>query len=308
MTTSKPILFFGNERLATGLGTTAPALRGLLEAGYNVAAIIVAQNETAKSRKTRPLEVALLADKHGIPVLSPANLTDAADQIKAYGAPAAVLAAYGKIVPRAILELFPVGVINIHPSLLPLHRGSTPIESVLLQGEVQTGVSLMRLAPQMDAGPVYAQATVLLTGSETKQQLATQLSDIGAQLLLTHLPDILSGTLQPVAQDDSRATYDSSIQKSDADLDFNKTAEQLARQVRAYAGWPRSRCTIGTHQLIITAAHAIAGESVPGTLWLDGKQIGLHCQDGILVLDRLIPPGKPEMAASAYLAGYKPMG
>lgn len=303
---SKTILFFGNERLATGLGTTAPILRGLIEAGYRVAAVVVAQREMGQSRKSRPLEVAKIADAHGIPLLSPKNLGAATDNLKAYGADAAVLAAYGKIVPKDILKLFPAGIINIHPSLLPLHRGSTPIESVILNGETKTGVSLMKLTPKMDAGPVYAQDTVKLSGEETKQALSEQLSQLGADLLLTNLPAILDGSLQPQTQNTSRVTTDRMISKEDAVLDWQKPAEVLVREVRAYTGWPRSRCMIGTQQVIITAAHAGLGTGTQGTLRLANKQLGMCTSDGILVIDRLIPAGKKEMSASDFLLGHNP--
>lgn len=304
--TSKPILFFGNERLATGLGTTAPALRGLIDAGYTIAAVVVAQHEMSKSRKHRPLEVAEIAAQHGIPLLAPDNLRDAARDLQAYGAEAAVLAAYGKIVPAAILDIFPRGIINIHPSLLPRHRGSTPIESVILHDELETGVSLMKLVPEMDAGPVYAQATIQLVGDESKQQLADQLMQLGAELLLKHLPAILDGSLQPQDQDASLATTDAMISKTDAVLDWHKSAEALSREIRAYAGWPRSRCQLGTQDIIVTAAHAALGEGVPGTLCLGDSQLGMYCADGVLVIDRLIPLGKKEMSGSDFLLGYKP--
>ena len=303
--TSKTILFFGNERLATGLGTSAPALRGLIDAGYKIAAVVVAQNDGDKSRKARPLEVAEIAEQHGIPVLSPQKLSKAVDQLKEYKADAAVLAAYGKIVSKEVLDLFPTGIINIHPSLLPKHRGSTPIESALLRGEAETGVSLMRLTPQMDAGPVFAQQTVPLAGDETKQALADKLSQLGADMVIEHLPAILDGSLQPVDQS-GRPTTNHLLTKDDTWLDWQQPAEKLERQVRAYAGWPRSRCLIGTQEVIITEAHVAIGEGVAATLWLDGKQLGMNCADGILVFDKLIPAGKKEMSAHDFLLGYKP--
>jgi methionyl-tRNA formyltransferase len=303
---SETIVFFGNERLATGLGTSAPTLRALIRAGYNVAAVVVAQHEMSKSRKTRPLEVAQVASEHTIPVLSPERLLDAVDELKSYGAGAAVLAAYGKIVPKQILDLFPLGIVNIHPSLLPLHRGSTPIESTILNGESETGVSLMKLIPEMDAGPVYVQATVQLTGHETKQALTDQLSQMGTDLLLANLPAILNGSLQPTEQDHDRVTTDQMISKADSQLDWQKPAEVLAREVRAFKGWPRSRCQLGTQGVIVTEAHAAMGTNVPGTIWLADKQLGMNCSEGILIIDKLIPLGKKEMTAHDFLLGYKP--
>ena len=281
-------------------------LQALITAGYSVAAVVVAQNEVGKSRRERPLEVAAIAEQHGIPVLAPTKLLEAKDQLASFGATAAILVAYGKIVPQEIIDIFPHGIINIHPSLLPLHRGPTPLESVILKGEPETGVSLMALGSTMDAGPVYAQETVLLRGDENKQSLADQLLNIGKDMVIHYLPSILDGSLRATPQDDSAATYDKLITKGAGQLDWNMPAEWLAREVRAYFGWPRSRATLGTQEVIVTRAHATEGQAVIGTLWLGDKQLGMHCGEGILVIDSLIPLGKKEMTAAAFLAGYTP--
>ncbi len=302
---SKKILFFGNERLATGVTTTAPALRALIDNGYEIAAVIVAQNDIGKSRKARPLEVAEVAAEHNIPVLSPPNLKKAKDELAAYGAEAAVLIAYGKIVPPEVLAIFPAGIVNIHPSLLPLHRGSTPLESVILSGARATGVSLMKLSEKMDAGPVYARETVPLDGTETKQALADELSAIGTAILGENLPAILNSSLESQSQDETSATHGAHISKSDGVIDWSKPAVQLEREVRAYAGWPRSRATIGATDVIITLAHVAEGSGEPGSLQIEDKQLGMYCGENLLLIDSLIPAGKREMPAAAFLAGRK---
>jgi len=303
---SNRILFFGNERLGTGVTTTAPTLQALLAAGYDVAAVIVAQNDLGRSRRQRELEITQVAALHHIPLLSPAKLSEARDELQAFGAQAAVLVAYGKIVPQSIIDLFPSGIINIHPSLLPKHRGPTPIESIILDGDKETGVSLMRLSAKMDAGPVYAQETVLLSGTETKPALAEQLLNVGKDMLIAYLPQILDGSLEPTGQANDEATYDKLLQRADSELDFSKPAEQLEREIRAYAGWPRSRAMVGTTEVIITQAHTANEHGVAGTLRLDGNEMAMYCDNGLLVIDRLIPSGKKEMSATAFLAGYNP--
>ena len=302
------LLFFGNERLATGVTTTAPTLQALLANGYDIAAVVVAQNETKPSRKARSLEIEDVAASHNIPILALPKLKepDAIKQLAAYGAEAAVLMAYGKIIPKEVLDIFPSGIINIHPSLLPKHRGPTPIESVILNGDKETGVSLIRLVPKMDAGPIFAQETLLLRGDESKQQLTDQLLEIGKNMLISYLPQILDGSLKPSEQDDKEATTDSMISKQSAELDYEKPAEQLAREVRAYAGWPRSKTTLGTTEVIVTQAHAADVQGRPGILWLGNKQLGMHCKQDTLIIDALIPAGKKEMPAEAFLAGYQP--
>jgi methionyl-tRNA formyltransferase len=301
------ILFFGNERLATGVTTTAPTLQALIAAGYDVQAVVVAQSDLGSTRKPRPLEVAEVAAKHGIPLLTPAKLSDAEDDLKQYGAEAAILVAFGKIIPESTINIFPNGIINIHPSLLPKHRGPTPIESVIIEGEEVTGVSLMRLVARMDAGPIYAQQSVKLKGNETKQALADQLLALGSRMLLEHLPAILAGEIMPKVQEEIRATRDEKISKDATELDFQQSAEQVVRQVRAYAGWPRSRAKIGTTEVIITEAHTTDINGTAGTLWMDSQELGVHCDSGTLIIDKLILPGKKEMTGAAFLAGYKPV-
>lgn len=300
------ILFFGNERLATGVTTEAPVLKALLAAGYHVTGLVVAQKQSSASRKKRDLEIIQVAEEHAIPVIAPSNLREAASDIERFKAEIGVLVAYGKIVPQEIIDLFPRGIVNIHPSLLPQHRGSTPIESVILNGESVTGVSLMSLTVNMDAGPVYDQCKISLEGTETKQDLADKLADLGKDMLIEHLPAICDGTLKPKTQKDSDATYDVRIEKGSRELDFNKTAEELEKEVRAYAGWPRTHCTIGMSEVVITKAHVQAIDGVPGTLWLEAKQIGMHAKTGVLVFDRLTPVGRKEMDGSSFIAGYKP--
>lgn len=300
------ILFFGNERLATGVSTPVLTLQALIAAGYEVPAVVVAQaGQPAQKHKDRTLEVEGVASEHDIPLLPLAKPREAVDKLKSYRARAAVLVSYGKLLPQEVLDVFPRGIINIHPSLLPRHRGPTPIESVILAGDKETGVSLMKLVEAMDSGPVYAQETVLLRGDEHKQQLADQLLGIGANMLVQYLPDILSGKLEARPQDDTGAVPDTRITKEAGRLDFYKPAEELEREVRAYAGWPKSRVMLGSSDLIITRAHVAEGDGLPGTVWLSGKSFGVYCKEGILAFDTLIPPGKKEMTAAAYLAGYQ---
>lgn len=301
---AETLLFFGNERLATGVTSPVFVLQALIAAGYKIEAVI-ASNEDAVSRQKRDLEIGPVAQAAGIPVILTGKDIPLEEKVSKHQADAAVLVAFGKIVPQKVIDMFPKGIINIHPSLLPKHRGPTPIESAILADERETGVSLMQLQSKMDAGPVYAQETVLLRGNETKQLLADQLLGLGANMLVQYLPDILSGKLQPVEQDDKQATYDKKIGKEASELDFTKPAAELEREVRAYAGWPRSRATIAKRDIIITAAHVAEGNGAPGTIWLEPGQLGIHCRTGVLVIDSLVPSGKKEMTAQAFLAGYQ---
>jgi len=303
---SNKIVFFGNERLGIGLGTNATVLRSLIGEGYEISAVVVAQSEMQKSRNARTLEVEAVAIAHNIPVLSPVHLNDIKEDLIKMNAKAGVLIAYGKLIPKHIIDIFPRGIINIHPSLLPLHRGPIPIEGVILNGEKETGVSLMKLIDKMDAGPIYAQAKLNLTGREYKDELATKLIELGAELLIENLPHILNGSLEGIKQNDVLATYDELIKKEDGELSFNQNAHQLERQIRAYVGWPRSRTKIGSKDVIITRAHSADIDGTSGTLYFEGDIFGVHCKEGTLIIDKLIPAGKGEMTSREFLLGYTP--
>ena len=300
------VVFFGNERIATGVQTDCQTLKKLIESGYDIAAVVIS-HEVRASRSTRPLEIAELATHYGIPLLAPQKPIDILEQLTAYEAAVGVLVAYGKIIPQHIIDVFPAGIINIHPSLLPLHRGSTPIESAMLAGASKTGVSLMRISRKMDAGDVYAYSEYPLDGTETKQDLADDLLELGSEMLVQTLPGILSGDSIGQPQDEQRATYDGLLTKQDGVMDLSQSVVQLEREVRAYLGWPGSRTVIAGKDVVITAAH-IADESVENvdkkSTFIANKQLCLQTTDGILVIDTLKPAGRPTMPTSAFLAGY----
>jgi methionyl-tRNA formyltransferase len=306
--TSETVVFFGNERLATGVKTTSPTLQALIAEGYNVAAV-VSNFEVGQSRNARQLEIKDVADKHGIPVLLPPKLIDITDNLRGLRASIGVLVAYGKIVPQSIIDLFPRGIVNIHPSLLPLHRGPTPLESVILSGEDKTGVSIMKLVKDMDAGPVYGRSELILKGTESKQELADKLLDIGQSMITELLPGIIDGSVIAMPQDNSRATYDSLISKDAGWIDWEKPAEQIEREIRAYIGWPKSRTKLGGKEVIITKAYVVASMAArakPGDLTIvpEANALAVATSNGSLWIQQLKPAGKREMSAKEFLAGY----
>lgn len=287
------IVFFGNERLATGVTTQAPVLHALIEAGYPIEAVIV-NNDRATSRKERALEVAELAAKHSIPVLYEFS-TELTSSI-------AVLVAYGRIVPKRIIDHFQFGIINVHPSALPKYRGSTPIESVILDGLQSSTVSLMQLAVKMDAGAVCLQEDFPING-KTKQEVTNEAGILGANMIIKTLPQILDGSLMPQPQDESQATFTKQITKQDGVIDWTKSAEQLEREIRAHAGWPGSSTTINGKDVIITEARVINESGKPGTYFVSNKYLAVYCDKNALVITKLKPAGKREMSSRDFLAG-----
>lgn len=305
MKTSETILFFGNERLATGISTDTPVLKALVSNGYNIGGIVIPFSSLKKnSRNERPLEIREFAHIHNIPIIELINLKGSIKELKKTNASVGILASFGKIVPQEIIDLFPYGIINIHPSLLPLHRGPIPIEATILEGETESGVSLMQLVSQMDAGPLFDQIRIKLSGSESKQELANKLGSIGAKRLVDLLPEILKGNLHPKPQTGT-ATYDKRLERSQALLDYNLPAITLERQIRAFLGWPRTKTIIGSVPVIVTAAHAIYQQTNSvGEFESINGQLTVSTKEGLLVIDRLIPSGSKEMSGSDFILGH----
>ncbi|OYX39730.1 methionyl-tRNA formyltransferase, partial [Candidatus Saccharibacteria bacterium 32-50-10] len=203
MTSTLPtIIFFGTEH------SSLTSLKALVEAGYNIAAVVTKPDAPrGRGQKVTEPPVKTFATERGIEVWQPIKLRDIEQEIKSLQPAVGVLVSYGKIIPQSILDLFHPGIINLHPSLLPKWRGPSPIEAAIAARDRETGVSIMKLEAGMDSGPVYQQRALPLDGSETKQNLYTSLFDMGNQMLVDLLPDILSGKLQPVAQNHHDATY-----------------------------------------------------------------------------------------------------
>ena len=307
----KRLVFFGNERIATGLDTDTPIIKSLIDDGYEIEAIIANHNASGSSRKNRDLEIQDTATHHDIPLFLPTSSKDLNDVVSSLTSDIAVLVAYGRIIPQSVIEQFPLGIINVHPSLLPLHRGPTPIESAILNGDAKTGVSIMQLSAKMDAGPVYKQSSLELNRNESKRALADALVEQSISLLLGTLEDILNGTARPSQQDDSQATYDRLIDKPDGIIDWGKSAEVLEQEIRAYAVWPRSKTTLGGINMAITGASVVQSnkpESKPGDIQVisgESPALIIKCGHDSLRLENVLPAGKKEMPVAAFLSGYK---
>lgn len=288
-----PLVFFGTEE------HSLITLRALRDAGYMIAAVVT-KPDAPKGRGGKLAEPAVktFACQHDITVWQPVKLRDIASDIAALQAPLGVLVSYGKIIPQSIIDLFPRGIINVHPSLLPRYRGPSPIEAAMTNLDDMTGVSIMQLDAAMDAGPVYHQETVRLNGTETRAELYERLFALGSQKLIELLPRIADGSLQPTPQDDTQATYCALLSKNDSLLHPDQlTARHAEARVRAHLGFPRTKLVFDDTELIITSAHVAP---VPATT-LDQR-----FTDGqYLVIDELISPtsGK-KMTAEAFLRGH----
>lgn len=293
MTKTNQIIFFGNEQLAQGIKAGTPIFDALLANNYQICALVL---PAAHVRK--PFQIAVKAEKAGIPIHYVTKGRELLPIIEQYQPQLGVLAAFGKLVPQSAIDAIPGGIINIHPSLLPKYRGTTPIESPLLNGDNETGVSVMRLVKEMDAGPILAQAKVEITPETTKQSLYDELSTLGAKLISDVLGPTLAKNAPETLQNEAEATFTAKLDKSQSELKFaEKGAQTLCNEVRAFAGFPKSKTILLNIPCTIIAAHV----STEPLTELDQK-----CADGkYFIIDRLLPENSKEMDAKSFLNGHK---
>ncbi len=229
------------------------------------------------------------------------------NKLKEYEADIFVIAAFGQILSEEILTMPPLGCVNIHASLLPAYRGAAPIQWAVINGEKESGVTIMRMEKGIDTGGMYAKKAVSLTHKETGASLHDKLMQAGAELIVEALPKIASGELAPIAQDDSKATHVGRLDKSMGKIDWGKDADVLERLIRGLNSWPSAYTTFKGKTLKIWEADVVAqqGSSIPGTIETVRKDsVDVACGSGILRVYSLQLEGKKRMAVKDFLLGY----
>ncbi len=292
------LIFAGTPEFA------AQALAALIAAGHQLALVLTQPDRpSGRGMALRPSPVKTLALEHGIKVFQPPTLRDDAAQarLQAVGADAMIVAAYGLILPQAVLDLPRFGCINIHASLLPRWRGAAPIQHAILAGDAETGVCIMQMEAGLDTGPVLLSAALPIAADETAGSLHDRLAELGAGLIVAALEKL---PLAPTPQADCGVTYAAKIEKSEAMLDWNQSAQQLARQVRAFNPFPGALATLGQLSVKVWRASAEAGEGSPGTILAsDRAGILVACGEGALRLTELQKAGGKRLSAAQFLAG-----
>ena len=272
-----------------------------------VGVVTAPDRQAGRGKLLRPTPIALRARSMWSPLLQPARLRDeeAVAQVAALGAELGVLADYGQIVPRALLDLPRHGILNVHPSLLPRHRGATPIPAAIASGDDRSGVTIIRMDEGIDTGPIVAQEAWPLDGTETAPQLEAHAAAAGAALLARTLDPWVAGRIEPVPQGEV-ATLTRPFRKQHARLDPALSANELERGIRSRMGWPGSYLETSLGRLLVHRASVVDGDvsDAPGRLIADGGALALTTADGRLRLEAVQLPGGRVVTGEALLRGH----
>ncbi len=302
------VVFFGTPHFAV------PTLDALVASTHEVLGVVT-QPDRPRGRGQHVAEppAKVAARAAGLPVWQPERLKDEAwlSQCRDLGADVAVVAAYGKLLPQALLDVPPRGFVNVHASLLPRYRGASPIQHAVMNGDAATGITIMRIVLALDAGPMLAQATCPIGPEDTSDQVEAKLARIGATLLVDTLEALEAGRAVETPQDDRLATYAPRLTKDVGLLDWGAPAEVLHNRVRGLRPWPQAHTFLGPLRLVIArgrvAATQTSAPAPPGTLiQAPAGRLLVAAGDGTVyeVLD-VQPEGRRVMPAPAFLAGHR---
>jgi methionyl-tRNA formyltransferase len=291
------------------LGTGAfgvPLLARVADAADDLLVVSQPDRPAGRRLQLRATPVAAWARERDLRVVTPNRIRspESRDLISAFAPDGLLLAAYGQLIPPDVLGLAARQPLNVHPSLLPRHRGAAPVASTILSGDELAGVSLMVMTPDLDAGPIVAAWRVPLGGRETTPELEARLADMAAEVVPAELARWAAGPIEATPQDESQATLIRPFTRRDGWIDWRRSAVDVDRQVRALQPWPGAWTTVDGRRLHVRRAHPEDGmDDVPIGVVLPGDQPRVACGVGALALDVIQPEGRPAMAADAWRRG-----
>ncbi len=295
------IIFAGTPEFAV------PALAALIQAGYDIAMVLTQPDRQAgRGMQLKASPVKTLALQHNLKVFQPETLKtiEVQAQIEAVKADVMIVAAYGLIIPTKVLNMPKLGCYNIHASLLPRWRGAAPIHRALLAGDTETGVTIMEVVPALDAGAMVSKAIVPITDADTTQTLHDKLSIMGADLMVKALSELAKNVVLPsVQQDESLVTYAHKLEKSEAVIDWKKSAVEISCQVRAFNSFPVTTALFRGETCRIWFANALKGSAKKGEIISLKANIYVGCGDGILEITELQMPGGKRQTAQQFVQG-----
>jgi methionyl-tRNA formyltransferase len=300
------VVFFGTPQFAV------PTLRRLLDSTHSVAGVITQPDRPrGRGQKITHAPVKALALERGIPVYQPDRLKPAevADTLRGWGADLGVVAAYGRIIPEHLLTIPRLGMINVHASLLPKYRGAAPVHRAVINGDSQTGITIMRVVKELDAGGMFAKVTRPIGPDDTSDVVESALADMGAELLVTVLEQLASGNAREEPQDETQATYAPRLTKEEGLIDWTRSASDIHNRVRGLYPWPHAYTFCkGTRLIVLRSMVADVGASTtrPGTiLRVTSDAIHVGTGDGELAILEVQPEGRRAMGAHDFLLGHR---
>lgn len=302
------LIFFGTQEWAGQL------LEQVVQDGFFRVVAVVTQPDrpSGRARKPTPSPVKQMALKHGLTVLQPETLADDTilDQLRSLDPRVALVVAFGRLLPKRLLDLVPLGFVNVHPSLLPRWRGPSPVQTALAAGDRVSGVTIMKLDSQMDHGPILAQQRLEIAPLETAESFMRRVADTSESLLLDTLKGYIEGRIVPIEQDHSQATFCKMLEREDGRIDWRDTAEAIERKIRAYQPWPGTWTVVEDEgralrlkiiEALLSKDHS---ETPSAHLFAHGQRLFVLTGSGVLEITVLQPEGKPPMPAQAFLSGY----
>lgn len=290
-------VFFGTNEFA------ARTLEGLVRSPFLNVELVITQPDKPVGRKqtSHPPAVKVMAEKYNIPLDQPNTLKSY--QLAVTNCPIAVLEKYGVMIPDHIINAFPLGIINVHPSLLPKYRGPSPYQTAIMNGDVETGVTIMKLSKEMDAGPILAQISTPIDPDETAVDLEKKLAEIGLQLLLDTLPKYVSGTIEPISQDEKKVTYTHLFTRDTGKINWQKTTAEIYNQYRALTSWPGVWTTWQGKRLKLLQIKPSNTKIQPGQVqWADGS-LNIGTKDGSVQVISLQLEGKQVLTPKIFMNG-----
>jgi methionyl-tRNA formyltransferase len=294
------VAFFGSPEFAL------PVLAAILEHFEVVLVVTQPDKPSGRGMKLSPPAVAAKATELGLPLSQPAKLKnnlEFAQTLRESGADVAVTCAYGKILPASLLEIPKYGFLNVHTSLLPKYRGAAPIQWAIINGETETGVTVMQTDPGMDTGAILLQESVSISPIETVLELAPRLSSLGASMIVRALKQLDS--LKPIPQDDSLATHARMLEKEDARIDWGLDAKTIFDRYRGLAGWPGSYFVFQGKRIKVLEMQMAQQSGQVGQVLESKNGVIVAAKVGSLELKTVQPEGKPKMSALDWARGYQ---
>lgn len=296
------IVFAGTPDLA------ACVLASLLAEKSFEVVLVLSQPDMPVGRKQiiEATPVKALALEHGIEVLQPQKIGSISEYLRELAPDFLIVAAYAQLVPPEVLKIAKYESLNVHASLLPKYRGASVIQAPILNGDAETGVTIIRMVDKLDAGAIFAQQSLAIAKAETTESLTDKLAQLGGQLIVQTIKDIVAGKIEPIEQDPSLVTYVKKLTKADGLIDWTREAVYLERFVRAMSPWPSAWTWMSGRQLKILAISEIIELDTykPGKVFVYNNQLAIQTGKGAVIVSRLQAEGKRPMSSQEFVNGY----